>query len=126
MYPGVSPFSENETKAVSGLVDSLEDCRAVISYHSSGSIINWKYHQTGEFNDKCFSIGSALKNVTGYALSPDVSDAGGFSNWAADVKKIPAFTIKTGNGNPPLEYREYESIWNANKNVIPYLLSSLG
>lgn len=125
-YPGISPASENETKAVSGLVDSLEDCRAVISYHSSGSVINWKYHQTGEFNDKCFSIGSALKNVTGYALSPDVSDVGGFSNWAADVKEIPAFTIKTGNGNPPLEYREYESIWNANKNVIPYLLSSLG
>lgn len=125
-YAGPSAASEAETLAIQDLVETLPDCKAVISYHSSGSMIYWQYHQTGEFRDKCFSIASTLKNMTGYYLISSVSTGGGCSNWVVDVKNITGFTIEIGSGDSPLPQSQYAGIWNSNKNVVPYLLSALG
>ncbi len=125
-YAGPSAASEEETRALSELVNSLSDCRGVIAYHSSGSMIYWDYAQEGQFRDRCHSIANELKNMTGYYLVPDASRGGGCSDWVSKNRKIPAFTIEIGTGDSPLPLSQYAGIWNSNRNVIPYLLSALG
>ncbi len=123
-YAGPSAGSEIETKAVIDLVNSLSGCRAVISYHSSGSMIYWQYHQSGDFLEQCRSTANALHGMTGYNLIYGENSGGGCSNWVADVKHIFACTIEIGTGDSPLNIGQYPGIWNANKDVIPYMLSA--
>ncbi|WP_049962937.1 M14 family zinc carboxypeptidase [Ruminococcus sp. HUN007] len=123
-YAGPSAGSETETRVVTDLVNSLPGCRAVISYHSSGSMIYWQYHQSGDFLDRCRSTAGVLHNLTGYTLLYGQNSGGGCSNWVADVKHIFACTIEIGTGDSPLNIGQYPGIWNSNKDVIPYILSA--
>ncbi|MBE6853427.1 MAG: DUF4214 domain-containing protein [Ruminococcus sp.] len=123
-YQGASAESENETKAIARLVESLPGVRAVISYHSSGSYIYWAYGQQGEFKEQCRKMAQGLGNETGYYLLNGDDFGSGCSNWVA-ARGIRAATIEIGTGNSPLPAGQYRGIWNANRNVIPYLLSSL-
>ncbi len=123
-YAGPSAGSEIETRAVTDLVNSLPGCRAVVSYHSSGSMIYWQYHQSGDFLEQCRTTANALHNITGYNLIYGENSGGGCSNWVADVKHIFACTIEIGTGDSPLNIGQYPGIWNANKDVIPYMLSA--
>lgn len=124
-YAGPSAASEEETQALQNLINSLSDCRGVISYHSSGSMIYWDYGQSGDFRQKTYSIAEQLKRMTGYYLVPGASTGGGCSDWVSGVKRIPAFTIEIGSGDSPLPLSQYAGIWSANRNVLPYLLSAL-
>ena len=123
-YAGPSAGSEIETQAVMNLVNSLTGCKAVVSYHSSGSMIYWQYHQSGDFLDQCRATAGVLHNLTGYNLLYGQNSGGGCSNWAADVKHIFACTIEIGTGDSPLSIAQYPGIWNSNKDVIPYMLSA--
>ena len=123
-YNGPSAGSEIETHAVTDLVNSLPGCRAVISYHSSGSMIYWQYHQSGDFLEQCRATANALHSMTGYNLLYGENSGGGCSNWVADVKHIFACTIEIGTGDSPLNIGQYPGIRNANKDVIPYMLSA--
>ena len=123
-YNGPSAGSEIETKAVTDLVNSLSGCKAVISYHSSGSMIYWQYHQSGNFLERSRTTANALRNITGYYLLYGENSGGGCSNWVADVKNIFACTIEIGSGDSPLGISQYSGIWNANRDVLPYILSA--
>lgn len=121
-FPGRSAASENEVKAVTGLVESLRDVQAVISYHSSGSYIYWAYGQTGAFRTACSNMAVGLRNVTNYYLLSQDDFGGGCSNWVAG-KGIRAATIEIGTGDSPLPISQFSDIYERNRNVIPYLLS---
>lgn len=123
-YRGYYGESEYETQAVTRLVRSLDNIQAVISYHSSGSMIYWAYGQTGDFRNKCADMANGLRSTTGYFLISGDDYGMGCSNWVASLG-IRAATIEIGTGDSPLPLNQYPAIWNANRNVIPYLLSSL-
>lgn len=123
-YLGYYADSEYETQALTRLVKTLSNVQAVISYHSSGSMIYWAYGQTGVFRTQCSAMASGLKNTTTYYLLNSDDYGPGCSNWVAAMG-IRAATIEIGYGNSPLPVSQYSSIWNENKNVIPYLLDSL-
>ena len=121
-YAGPSAASESEVKALSGLVESLNDVQAVISYHSSGSCVYWAYGQTGEFRNVCNRMASDLGSLTGYYLINGDDRGGGCSNWVAG-KGLRAATLEIGSGDSPLPLSQLSDICERHKNVIPYLLS---
>ena len=87
-------------------------------------LIYWQYHQSGDFLEQCRSTANALHSMTGYNLLYGENSGGGCSNWVADVKHIFACTIEIGTGDSPLNIGQYPGIRNANKDVIPYMLTA--
>ena len=124
-YRGPSPASEYEIQALTGLIDSLPNVQAVISYHSEGSLVYWAYGQTGNFRTSCRNMAEGIRNITGYYLLNGDDFGPGCSNWVAAQRHIRAATIEIGSGSSPLPLDQYPGIWAKNKNVIPYLLASL-
>jgi g-D-glutamyl-meso-diaminopimelate peptidase len=119
-YPGAAPFSETETQALRDLCYD-KDFEAAIAYHSAGQIIYWWYHQTGEIYAKSAELAGMLSQMTGYALVPPKSSAGGlgFTDWFIQKFDRPSFTVEIGKtvNQKPLKWSEYQEIWKKNKNI---------
>ncbi len=92
---------------------------AVISYHSSGSIIYHKYGQREDVNRRSASLAQAVEMVTGYPLSDGQEmEGGGYRDWAIDTLGIPSITVEVGCGEPPLQDRELYCLFARNYDVM--------
>ena len=124
-YAGTSPFSELETQALRDLC-MAQNFEGAIAYHSAGEVIYWWYHQTGKLYKTSLAIAQKLSRETGYGLVPISESKGGlgFTDWFIQTFHKPAYTLeigKTVNGKP-LDFQEYNEIWEENKEI-PFLLA---
>ena len=116
LYKGPAPASEPETEALMEYTLKY-DFDAVVSYHSYGEIIYWKYGNDKSLIEKCRLLANAVGNATRYRpVSPENEVAAGYKDWAMSVG-IPALTIETGNVDTPLPDSQYKKIWNENWKV---------
>ncbi|MFD1736819.1 M14 family metallocarboxypeptidase [Bacillus salitolerans] len=119
-YKGPAPLSEPETKA---LVDFTlkHKFKTAVSYHSSGEIIFWHFHQSGAQKDRDFHIGKMLETKTGYRLVDPVSNpsGGGYTDWFISNQKNPAYTpeLSPHVGPRPIPLENYDKIWTQNNTV---------
>ena len=125
-YKGPSPASEKESKILKKEVERLKP-KAVISYHSFGSVIYWDFIQSGSLQRKCSDLFRLTSNLTGYSSAENPSAYGYspsilapcFGDWVANVKKIPTLTIETGRVACPISASYFPGIWKENQHVLP-------
>lgn len=124
-YPGKSAESEKEAQAVMELAYQL-DPEAIISYHSTGSILYWYYGQNGDLLTRSQELVDILQDLTGYRkiYSYTKTASAGFGDWASVVLKKPTVTIEIGTGICPLKISEFNSIWSKNR-MIPAATAAL-
>ena len=128
-YKGTAPFSEVESQAIANLVDSVSTA-AVIGYGTAGNEIRYDYEYDGPAEQGVSnvtdigeeSLATSLGSKTGYEAveTPkfDERNAGGAAQYFLHVKQIPAVTVKTGSGEPPLDETQMSSIWSANSEIL--------
>ena len=115
-YKGSFPASEKESKLLINLFKEIKP-NAVCSYHATGSIIYWKYGQSGTQLKKSEKLFNVTNKLTGYTPVSSVSKGAGFSNWTSSIMKTPSMTIEIGVNPCPLKITEFPSIWTKNKYV---------
>jgi len=95
-YPGVSPGSEPETKALMEYMKNF-DFRSYVSYHSRGNVVYYEYKWYPQsYRDKALILAQATNEVTGYRLIPDTGEGSGYStSYHAALSLKPSLTIET-------------------------------
>ena len=115
-YRGSYAVSEKETKLLINLFKEITP-KAMSSYHATGSIIYWKYGQSGTHLERSEKLFNVTQSLTGYTPVSYVSTGAGFSNWASSMMGTPSMTIEIGVNPCPLKISEFPSIWSRNKFV---------
>ncbi len=118
-YKGASPHDQKESAALAEYTLKY-DFSATLSYHSSGSLIYYEFGNDPSVIQSSLELAEAVNAVTGYDIVIDDSlSAGGYKDWAMSALKIPSLTIEIGCENSPLFYREYYTMYERNKFVMP-------
>ncbi|WEG16618.1 M14 family zinc carboxypeptidase [Alkalihalophilus pseudofirmus] len=123
-HRGSAPHTAKEVKAVLSLTEEINPEMAV-SYHSSGEILFWNFHQSGAQLTRDRQHARAISNMTGYTMMgvPSRTGGGGYTDWFIQEYKRPAFTPElapyVGNTHVPLSY--FDRIWNQNRQVGLYV-----
>ena len=118
-YRGTEPFSSAEARALRDYTLSYS-FDVTISYHAQGSVIYWEYGNWQSVKNRSYSLGMAIRNVTGYPLeNSDGLDGAGYKDWVMEELGIPSLTIEVGCGDTPLAEREMYSIFARNQDVLP-------
>ncbi|WP_165763807.1 M14 family zinc carboxypeptidase [Halalkalibacter urbisdiaboli] len=123
-FKGYAPHTASEVKAVIKFTKEIKPEMAV-SYHSSGRILFWNFHQKGAQLERDYKHAKAMNQMTGYRLMPQAGPraGGGYTDWFIQTYKRPAFTPElgyyAGATNVPLS--EYDAIWNQNRLVGLYI-----
>ena len=113
-YHGRYPFSENETKAIKHLVESHNNIRIAISYHSYGEFLFYPWTHTSLHTpdeDLFISIGENISKINGYYLYKGKDyiiprfggTIGTAENWLYGVHRILPFTIELCKSRAPTD-----------------------
>ncbi|HZG59634.1 MAG TPA: M14 family metallocarboxypeptidase [Anoxybacillus sp.] len=125
-YKGPRPFSEPETQAMRDFT-LAHNFQIAVSYHSSGEIIYWHFHQSGERQKRDHRLALMLAKKTGYSLVKPRKNpsGGGYTDWFISRFKKPAFTPEVSKyvGKRPVPIKNFPSIWEKNK-VIGLMMAS--
>lgn len=123
-YKGKAPHTAKEVKAVLELTEKIKPEMAV-SYHSSGQILFWNFHQQGAQLTRDRSHARAIGQMTGYSLMgrPSSTGGGGYTDWFIQEYKKPAFTPELGTfvGATNVPLSQFDRIWNQNRLVGLYI-----
>ncbi|ADC49243.1 peptidase M14 carboxypeptidase A [Alkalihalophilus pseudofirmus OF4] len=123
-HRGSAPHTAKEVKAVLSLTNEI-DPEMAVSYHSSGEILFWNFHQSGAQLTRDRQHARAISSMTGYTMMgvPSRTGGGGYTDWFIQEYKRPAFTPElapyVGNTHVPLSY--FDRIWNQNRQVGLYV-----
>lgn len=123
-YKGSSAGSENETKILMKRIPEIAP-RAVLSYHSTGSVMYWNFFQTGSFKTTCKSLFDFAQKINKYKdAEPNIKgtykDLGpNFGSWVCAKNNIPTLTIENGTGDCPIKIDEFKTIWAKNEFLVP-------
>ncbi len=109
-YSGPYPFSEPETGAVRDLLTTLAPAM-VLTLHSQGEEIF--YHPVTPPVPHAAAWGHALSRWSGYRLgqAEGMAAYGGLSDYAAEVLRLPSYTLECGRGKNPLPLAQGEALY---------------
>lgn len=119
-HNGSFPFQTNENKAIRNFTYEINPEMA-ISYHSSGRVLYWHYHNKKENYNRDYQLATTLGKKTGYALvAPNKNPGGkGYSDWFIKEFAKPAFTPEisyyVGNRHVPLSV--FPEVWERNHSI---------
>lgn len=126
-FVGYFPESEREVR---NLIDFSYRVRPdlTLSYHTKGDVIYYGFELlTPEELARDEEIAQFIATINGYTPIKTENSVAGYSDWASEYLKVPAFTIEIAPATVPtpvpLEYVEPAS--EANKNVPLRLLEYL-
>ncbi|WP_027091281.1 M14 family metallopeptidase [Cohnella thermotolerans] len=98
-YPGPSPLSEPEARALADFTEET-DFHAAIAFHTQGEEIYWNYRGLEPPQSRAWA--EALGRASGYRpVRLEGSDAG-FKDWFIARFRRPGFTVEAGWGRNPL------------------------
>jgi g-D-glutamyl-meso-diaminopimelate peptidase len=100
-YGGKAPFTEPETIAIKKLCEEF-DFRHVISFHSQGKEIFWKYGDSTPASSKIMAKLFAILSSYKISEPEGMAVGGGLKDWYIEKYKKPGFTIEVGLGENPL------------------------
>ncbi|GIN61789.1 hypothetical protein J27TS8_17820 [Robertmurraya siralis] len=124
-YKGRRPLEAVEVKALVEFTRNIKP-EIAVSYHSSGNVIFWGYHQWGlthttNFTDDYYTIAEKVSDLTNYELEEPAfhQQGGGFTDWFIEEFEKPAFTIEIGSlvEDSSLPLTAFPSIWEHNKAI---------
>jgi g-D-glutamyl-meso-diaminopimelate peptidase len=119
-YRGETPFSEAETKGIFRLMNEVS-FDVTISYHSTGSIMYWRYKQDGKLLARTGALADVIYRATGYPPATTESEegleGGGLKDWAIMDRGVPSLTLEVGSLSAPLNADEWPVIWQRNSSV---------
>jgi SH3-like domain-containing protein len=126
-FKGYKPLSEPEAIAMYQFAKN-HVFKASLSYHSSGELIYWYFHQTGDRYYRDLNIAKKLSQKTGYRLvdpTPNPS-GGGFNDWFLLNIQNPGFTPEVAPYvfEQPVPLKYFDRIWLQNYSV-PFILASM-
>lgn len=116
-YPGPSPLSEPETKAMAALTEYLSPA-LTLAYHSQGQVIYWNFNNLATAKDK--RIGEILAEVSGYTLeeAEGIASTGGYKDWFIQDFRQPGYTVEVGLGTNPLPITQFDKIYEDNEKLL--------
>ena len=120
-YKGEEPLSEPESKAMADYVDSLSNPVLSIAVHSQGEVI---YFDCGQDNiHPALELAKKASALTKYNIIYDTRHDAAFDDWCIINKNIPSITVETGKYTvtDPLPLSEFNSIWNACRDLWVYV-----
>lgn len=123
-YSGKKANSEKETKAIIKLTKQLkkeQQLCAQVNYHAMGNIIFGSYDgKNKRIKKECAQIYKIARKETGYADSAGYvgSSSGNCRDYMMEKIKVPSITIEVGTTTCPVAYREYNRIFEKNKDVL--------
>jgi len=120
-YGGLFPFSEPETRVVRRLCQKVSFSLA-IAFHTQGEEIYFGYN--GAYPDKTFTYLNAFEEASGYIASYPTGTAShaGFKDWFIKKYKKPAFTIEAGLGKNPLDFSQYDDLYQKCSRILDMVL----
>ncbi len=103
-YPGESPASEPETRAVIALLDKVKPQR-IVTVHTPLKVVN--------YDGPGLKLASSMAALNGYPVAGDIGypTPGSFGTYAGKEKQIPVITLELPNA--PLD-----EIWEANRQAL--------
>ena len=121
-YRGESPLCAAESKALADYTQS-RTFAATFSFHSSGSVLYYRYGNKQPVNDQSYQLALAVEAVTGYIPmgGSDGTTGAGFKDWAMDALGIPSLTVEIGAYTTPLEQRDIYNTFARFENFMPAL-----
>ncbi|MEC2077854.1 M14 family zinc carboxypeptidase [Metabacillus fastidiosus] len=123
-YKGPKPHHAKEVTAVLDFVNEIKP-EISVSYHSSGQILYWNFHQKGTQYNRDHALAKQIGRMTGYSLVYPKSNpsGGGFTDWFISHYNRPAFTPEIApyvqETSPLLSV--FPKVWNENKAVGLYV-----
>lgn len=126
-FIGYFPESEREVR---NLIDFSYRVRPdlTLSYHTKGDVIYYGFELlTTEELNRDREIAEFISTINGYTPTKTEASVGGYSDWASEYLKVPAFTVEiapvTAPTPVPIEY--VAPAFEANKDVPIRLLEYL-
>lgn len=126
-FVGYYPESEREVRT---LIDFSYRVRPdlTLSYHTKGNVIYYGFELlSDEEQARDKQIAEYISTINGYTPVKTEQSVGGYSDWAGEYLKVPAFTIEIAPASVPtpvpLEY--VEPAFEANKDVPKSLIEYL-
>ncbi|GGH79738.1 g-D-glutamyl-meso-diaminopimelate peptidase [Pullulanibacillus pueri] len=107
-YPGPSPLSEPESKAMVELAREKQFDR-IIALHTQGEEIYWGYE--GREPVESEAIAKEFARVSGYAPVRNLDSHAGYKDWFIDQWQRPGFTVELGRGEHPLPLEQFNEIY---------------
>jgi len=108
-YPGPSPLSEPESKAMADFTRS-HNFRLVMAFHTQGEEIYWGYR--GLEPTESHRIVQLFSEVSGgYQPIQYVESDAGYKDWFIQEWRRPGFTVECGQGTNPLPFAQFWDIW---------------
>lgn len=120
-YGGSRPFSEPETRAVSGFCSTF-DIKRLYSFHSQGEEIYWYYGTKTPIKSRDMADELALSCGYKVAMPSGMAANGGLKDWYIEEFGRPGFTIEIGKGKNPLPLSDFDEIYRKLK---PALVKAL-
>lgn len=108
-FPGYSPISEPESKAMAALVEN-EDYDRLIAVHTQGREFYWGYE--GLEPPESEILARDFAQVSGYQSVRYVDSFAGYKDWFIKEKRKPGFTLELGHGKNPLPLTQYDEIYS--------------
>ena len=116
-FVGYAPLTEPEALALYNFT-LANNFRLVISYHTQGKEIYWKFQDFNPENSR--AIGEQFAEASGYTLAdtPYNSSFAGYKDWFIQEYNKPGYTIEAGIGQNPLPISQFDEIYNDNLGIL--------
>lgn len=112
---GEAPLSEPESRAMADYVKGLSNPVCSIAVHSRGEVI---YFDCGQENTvPSLELAQLVSGTNGYSVSYNDRSVAAFDDWCIIKSDIPSVTVETGVSSCPLPIKEFEKIWNDNRDL---------
>ena len=126
-FVGFYPESEREVRE---LIDFSYRIRPdlTLSYHTKGDVIFYGFELLSESElTRDREIADFISTINGYTPTQTVGSVGGYSDWASEYLKVPAYTIEVAPASAPtpVPIEFVEPAFEANKDVPSKLLDYL-
>ncbi|MBW8349462.1 LysM peptidoglycan-binding domain-containing protein [Bacillus sp. IITD106] len=118
-FPGTSPLSEPESKAMADLVRN-ESFAQLLALHTQGREIYWGYE--GLEPPESEVLANDFARLSGYTAVRYVDSFVGYKDWFIQDFRRPGFTIELGLGQNPLPISQFDEIY---AHVKPLLVRAL-
>lgn len=116
-FVGFGPLTEPEALSIYNFT-LAHDFRLILSYHTQGEIIFWRYLNYEPAESE--AIAKEFAKASGYELinTVETNSYAGYRDWFISSYRRPGFTIETGKGVNPLPITQFNQIYQDNKEVL--------
>ncbi|WP_101846385.1 M14 family metallopeptidase [Halobacillus sp. Marseille-P3879] len=107
-FPGYSPLTEPESKAMAELAGEL-NYETMLAFHTQGEVIYWGYENCEPPRSR--QIVNEFSRVSSFEPIRYVYSFAGYKDWFIQDFRKPGFTVELGQGINPLSIRQFDEIY---------------